>query len=196
MEGELDVATSGQFEAVFSRVLKTGVKRIVVDLTGATFMDSTALSWLLACARHARRPGGAMALVVGSDTQPFARFDLTGTREVLNVCETLEEAVAVVEGDQPSAPPLETGRVALRLYVNGRTRNAARARKALDELRSHHLPPGAEVDVVDLAEQPEVAERERLLATPALVRLEPRPVRRIIGDLSDMEQVLMALDLA
>ena len=181
---------------MFSRVLEAGVKRIVVDLTAATFMDSTALSWLLACARHARRPGGAMALVVGQDTQPGARFDLTGTREVLNVCDSLEEAVAVVEGDQPPAPSQPTGRVALRLYVNGRTRNAARARKALDELRARHLPPDADVEVVDLQEHPDVAERERLLATPALVRVEPAPVRRIIGDLSDMEQVLLALDLA
>jgi circadian clock protein KaiB len=192
--GELDVATSPQFEAVFSRVLQDGTTRIVVDLASATFLDSTALSWLLACARHARRPGGAMAIVVGPGSQPGARFDLTGTREVLNVCDTLEEALAVVEQDR-EATPAPTGRVVLRLYVNGRSRNAAAALKALDALRRHHLPRGAQVDIVDVADQPDLAERRRLLATPALDRLAPPPARRIIGDLSDLEQVLLALDL-
>jgi circadian clock protein KaiB len=192
--GELDAATSPRFEAVFSRLLQAGTTRIVVDLTAATFLDSTALSWLLACARHARRPGGAVALVVGPGSQPWARFDLTGTREVLNVCETLEEAVAVVEEERPPEPA-PAGRVVLRLYINGRTRNAGRALKALDALRENHLPADAQVDVVDVSEQPGVAERERLLATPALDRLEPRPPRRIIGDLRDMDQVLLALDL-
>ena len=193
VEGELDVGTSGQFEAVFSRVLEAGTTRIVVDLTGATFLDSTALSWLLACARHARRPGGAIALVVGPRSQPQARFDLTGTREVLNVCDTLEEALAVVEGQRPAEPG--EGPVSLRLYVNGRSRNAARALAALNELRTVHLPADAAIEVIDLQQRPEVAEEQHLLATPALIRLSPLPVRRIIGDLSDAEQVMLALDL-
>ena len=173
-------------------MLEAGTTRIVVDLTGATFLDSTALSWLLACARHARRPGGAIALVVGPRSQPQARFDLTGTREVLNVCDTLEEALAVVEGEKPAHTE---GQVALRLYVNGQSRNASRALAALNELRTGHLPPDADVEVIDLQQRPEVAEEQRLLATPALVRISPPPVRRVIGDLSDAEQVLLALDL-
>jgi circadian clock protein KaiB len=191
--GELDVATSGRFEAVFSRILQEGVAHIVVDLSAATFLDSTALSWLLACARHARRPGGAMALVVDPASQPQARFDLTGTREVLSVCETLEEALSVVE-DEP-APAPAAGRVVLQLYVNGGSRNAVAALAALDELRSGHLPANTQVEVVDLREHPAPPEAQHLLATPALIRLAPAPVRRIIGDLSDTEQVLLALEL-
>jgi circadian clock protein KaiB len=147
----------------------------------------------LACARHVRRPGGALAIVVGPDSQPRGRFDLTRTREVLNVCESLEEAVAVVEaGDAPgdAAAP-----VVLTLYVNADHEHGARALVALDDLRAGHLPPGAEVHIVDLHQHPEFAEQERLLATPALVRQAPLPVRRVVGDLTNTRQVLHALGL-
>jgi circadian clock protein KaiB len=129
-------------------------------------------------------------VVVGRHTQPRSRFDLTGTRQVLNVCESRAEALALVE--RPRAELAATHGIVLRLYVNGDVPNAKRA---VAELADLHLPGAAEVEVVDVQARPEVAERERLLALPLLVRLAPPPVRRIIGDLSDHEQVLNALDL-
>jgi circadian clock protein KaiB len=82
----------------------------------------------------------------------------------------------------------------LRLYVVGGTQASERALHAVQRLHSA-LPGEAEVEVVDLREQPEVAERERIVATPLLVRLSPEPVRRIVGDLSDVERVRWSLGL-
>ena len=76
----------------------------------------------------------------------------------------------------------------LRLYVVGGTPLAERAVGALRSL-------DAEVEVIDLAERPEVAEAEGILATPLLVRVSPEPVRRIVGDLSDVERVRWSLGL-
>ena len=194
VEGELDAASHLQFEALVDQLVERGKTRMVVDLQEATFLDSTALSGLLAAARHLRRPNGMLAVVVGDHQQPRARFDLTGTGEVLNVCDSREEALALVNEAREPEPDDGTA-LQLRLYINGRSPNARRAVTSLEDLRRQRLPADADVQVIDIADQPQVAEAQRLLATPALVRLAPPPVRRIIGDLTNHEQVLYALDL-
>ncbi|HEV2812911.1 MAG TPA: circadian clock KaiB family protein [Solirubrobacteraceae bacterium] len=82
----------------------------------------------------------------------------------------------------------------LRLYVVGGTQASERALQSVQRLHSA-LPGDAEFEVVDLRERPEVAERERIVATPLLVRLSPEPVRRIVGDLSDVDRVRWSLGL-
>ena len=84
---------------------------------------------------------------------------------------------------------------ALRLYLVGGTPPSERALAAVPGLRAA-LGDSAELEVVDLRDQPEVAEQERILATPLLVRLSPPPVRRIVGDLSDADRVVWTLGLA
>lgn len=83
----------------------------------------------------------------------------------------------------------------LRLYVVGGTQLADRAVGTLRRLQSEHLGKDATVEIVDLREQPDVAEREGILATPLLVRVAPAPVRRLVGDLSDVERVRWSLGL-
>jgi circadian clock protein KaiB len=180
-------------------MLTGGRGRIVLDLSAATFLDSSGLGTLLQCARRVREAQGAVALVIGSGSQPRARFDLTGTGQLLHVCESREEALALVQraqgaGDADGRPP-STEKLSLRLYVNGRSSSAPRAIAALEDIRRRHLPDDSEVEIVDISEHPDRAERERLLAVPALVRVSPAPVRRIVGDLTDRDQVLYALDL-
>ena len=85
-------------------------------------------------------------------------------------------------------------RTVLRLYVVGGTQASERALRGAERL-SAALDADAELEVVDLREQPEVAERERIVATPLLVRLQPEPVRQILGDLSDTERVRWSLGL-
>ena len=82
----------------------------------------------------------------------------------------------------------------LKLYLVGGTAPSERAVLALDRVREL-MAGDAEVEVVDLRDRPEVAEAERILATPLLVRTEPLPVRRVVGDLSDPERVLATLGL-
>jgi circadian clock protein KaiB len=82
----------------------------------------------------------------------------------------------------------------LTLYLVGGTPPSERALAALPALRDA-LGDEGEVHVVDLAERPEVAEAERILATPLLVREQPLPVRRVAGDLSDPGRVVWTLGL-
>jgi circadian clock protein KaiB len=83
----------------------------------------------------------------------------------------------------------------LRLYITPRTANSQRAISNLDALLQEDLPVRLEVEVIDVTEHPALAERDKIIATPTLVRQTPAPVRKIIGDLSDRERVLVGLDL-
>lgn len=83
----------------------------------------------------------------------------------------------------------------LKLYVAGHT---ARTRTAIADLRRlcrEELDGRYEIQVIDVLEHPELAEAERILATPTLIKQLPLPVRRVIGDLSDSERVLVGLDI-
>jgi circadian clock protein KaiB len=84
--------------------------------------------------------------------------------------------------------------VVLKLYLVGGTPPSERAVHGLDQIRAL-LGNDAKVEIVDLRERPEVAEQERILATPLLVRASPLPVRRVVGDLSDPERVVASLGL-
>jgi circadian clock protein KaiB len=83
---------------------------------------------------------------------------------------------------------------ALKLYVVSGTLSSDRAVAAVEQLRAA-LPGDITVDVVDLGRHPEIAESERIIATPMLVRLAPEPVRRVVGDLSDLDRVRWGLGL-
>ena len=82
----------------------------------------------------------------------------------------------------------------LKLYVVGGTQASERALLAVDGLR-RELGDRARLEVVDLRVTPQIAEQEGILATPLLVRLDPPPVRRVAGDLTDAERVLWILGL-
>lgn len=83
----------------------------------------------------------------------------------------------------------------LKLYVTGQT---PRSRRAIDNLRricEEELRGQYEMHVIDVLERPQLAEDEKILATPTVVKELPMPIRRIIGDLSDADMVLLGLDL-
>jgi len=84
----------------------------------------------------------------------------------------------------------------LRLYVTGQTPRAQRAIANLRQICDAELDGRYEVEVIDVLEQTQLAEDEKILATPTLVRHLPPPMRRIIGDLSEFDKVLLGLDLA
>jgi circadian clock protein KaiB len=83
----------------------------------------------------------------------------------------------------------------LRLYVAGQSPKSLRAFVNLTELCEEHLPGRHEIEVIDLMEHPGLARSDDILAIPTLVRRLPAPLRKIIGDLSDTERVLVGLRL-
>lgn len=83
----------------------------------------------------------------------------------------------------------------LRLYVTGTTPNSMRAIANLKELCERYLPGRYDLQVIDVYQQPSLAEEDRIVATPTLVKELPPPLRKLIGDLSDRERVLVRLDL-
>jgi circadian clock protein KaiB len=83
----------------------------------------------------------------------------------------------------------------LRLYVAGQTAKSLAARANLLRMCEQHLAGRFKLEVVDLLEQPALAREHQILAIPTLVRRHPEPVRKIIGDLSDTERVLDALNI-
>src|SRR5688572_20478664 len=86
-------------------------------------------------------------------------------------------------------------RYVLRLYVAGNTPRSERAVANLRRLCSDVLRNGCDVEVIDVLEQPQRAEEDRVLATPTVIRRVPGPERRVVGDLSDSERVLSGLDV-
>lgn len=83
----------------------------------------------------------------------------------------------------------------LRLYVAGQTRKSLAAFANLKKICEKHLQGRYKIEVVDLLEKPQLAKGDQILAIPTLVRQLPPPIKKIIGDLSDTERVLVGLDL-
>jgi circadian clock protein KaiB len=83
----------------------------------------------------------------------------------------------------------------LRLYVAGQTPKAARAFANLRRICEEHLAGRYSIDVIDLVENPALGRGDQILALPTLVRKLPTPIKKIIGDLSNTERVLVGLDL-
>lgn len=83
----------------------------------------------------------------------------------------------------------------LKLYVAGNTPNSVRALKTLKTLLEQEFQGVYALKVIDVLKNPQLAEEDKILATPTLAKILPPPVRKIIGDLSDREKVLIGLDL-
>jgi circadian clock protein KaiB len=83
----------------------------------------------------------------------------------------------------------------LTLYVAGQTRKSVTALENLKRFCDTHLSGQYRIEVVDLLDQPQLAQQDQILAIPTLVRKLPEPIRKIIGDLSNTERILVGLDL-
>jgi|SRR5688572_25130820 circadian clock protein KaiB len=83
----------------------------------------------------------------------------------------------------------------LRLYVAGQTPKAVRAFSNLRKICEEHLSGRYTIEIIDLIENPSLGRGDQILALPTLVRRLPTPIKKIIGDLSNTERVLVGLDL-
>ena len=101
-----------------------------------------------------------------------------------------------------AAPKRETGRKSspksfweLRLYVAGKTSRSIAAFENLQQICTEHLDGRYSIEVIDLLENPTLAKGNQILALPTVVRKLPEPIKRVIGDLSNTEKVLVGLDI-
>ena len=105
------------------------------------------------------------------------------------------QAAGTASGEPPEgvAPDAEVWR--LRLYVAGESPKSQAAFRNLKNLCENHLADRYEIEIVDLLENPRLARGDEIIAIPTLVRQLPAPMRKIIGDLSDHDRVLVGLQL-
>ena len=90
---------------------------------------------------------------------------------------------------------LKTGKYVLRLYISGASIRSAIALENLKKICEEYLEGRYELEVIDLFQHPVLAKDEQIIAAPTLIKKLPLPFRRIIGDMSDKDKVLMGLDL-
>lgn len=98
-------------------------------------------------------------------------------------------------GRASKAETVDAARWNLRLYVAGQTPRSLSAFKNLKDICEEYLKGQYHIEVVDLMENPTLARGDQILAIPTLVRKLPQPIRKIIGDLSNTERVLVGLDI-
>ena len=93
------------------------------------------------------------------------------------------------------APVIDENKWMLRLYVAGQTPKAITAYANLKKICEEHLQGSYQIEVIDLLVNPTLAKDDQILALPTLVRKLPEPIKKIIGDLSNTERVLVGLDI-
>ena len=106
----------------------------------------------------------------------------------------MTEAQSMSEEPEPNPDP-DLGHYHLRLYVAGQTVKSLAAMANLRRVCEEHLAGRYDIEVVDLLVNPKLAAGDQILAIPTLVRRLPAPLKRIIGDLSNTERVLVGLDI-
>lgn len=89
----------------------------------------------------------------------------------------------------------EKGRYVLRLYITGMTPNSKKAVENIKKICEEHLAGRYNLQVIDIYQQPSLAEGEQIIAAPTLVKIQPAPLKRLIGDMSDTEKVLSGLGI-
>ncbi len=107
----------------------------------------------------------------------------------------ITKAKRATAATEPSLSDTHKPHYELRLYVAGMTPRSMLAITNIREICAEHLKGRYHLRVIDLYQQPVLAEGEQIVALPTLIRKLPPPLRRIIGDLSDRERVLIGLDL-
>jgi circadian clock protein KaiB len=90
---------------------------------------------------------------------------------------------------------LGKGRYTLRLYVAGTTPQSVKAITNLKRVCEEHLKGRYDLEVIDIYQQPKLAEGEQIVAVPTVIKKLPLPIRKLIGDMSDVDRVLVGLDI-
>jgi circadian clock protein KaiB len=90
---------------------------------------------------------------------------------------------------------LENKIVVLRLFISGQTSRSLRAIQNIQNICAEHLHGRYELEIIDIQEHPDRANEEQILAAPTLIKQLPAPLRKLIGDMTDTERILVGLDI-
>jgi len=104
----------------------------------------------------------------------------------------ISQAQAALE---KAAARQQTQRYVLRLYITGMTRRSMQAVGNIRKICEEHLQGRYDLEVIDIHQQPTLAEGEQIIAAPTLIKKLPLPLRRFIGDMSNTERILLGMDL-
>ena len=103
--------------------------------------------------------------------------------------ETATEAMERAVADQGK------GKYVLKLYITGMTPRSQQALRNLEKVCREHLSNNYELEVIDIYQQPNLAKGDQIIAVPTLIKQLPAPLRRLIGDLSQEDRIILGLDL-
>ena len=182
--GELDAAALERARDALERLLDASPHSLVVDLSGLRFMNSAGI-WLLVEA-HDRCLRGRVELRV-TDAQPLVARAL----RTAGLSQLLHEGG---DGSRNGSGNGHGGPVHLRLYVSGRPRTREPAIAAARAVAAR-LGESARLEVIDVVDAPGRADLDRIIATPTLIKIEPSPESRLIGQLPEPAAVLHQLGL-
>ncbi len=104
----------------------------------------------------------------------------------------ISQAQAALE---KAAAQQQAQRYVLRLYITGMTRRSMQAVGNIRKICEEHLEGRYDLEVIDIHQQPTLAEGEQIIAAPTLIKKLPLPLRRFIGDMSNTERILLGMDL-
>jgi circadian clock protein KaiB len=202
LRGELDDASAAQARASVDTALAERSRTLVLDLGGLEFMDSAGI-WLV-IETHRRCVEADIDLRLAGERKPA----VTHALELAGVESLIRGAHGNGDGDRDGGGDGGHGdgghgdgngtqreRVRLRLYLSSRSANGTSAAQMF-RAAAQRLPAASlELEVIDVFDEPARAQRDRIIATPTLIKVEPQPELRLIGSIGDEEAILRYLGL-
>ncbi len=182
LRGELDDAAAAQARAAIDEALAGRPPKLVLDLGGLEFMDSAGI-WLV-IETHRRCVDTDTDLRLSGERRPAVThaLELAGVENLIRA-----PRAGNADGDQE--------RVQLRLYLSSRSATGSAVAQTFRAAASRLPADAVEMEVIDVFDEPERAQSDRIIATPTLIKVKPRPELRLIGSIGDEEAILRYLGL-
>lgn len=182
LRGELDDASAADARAAIDEALRAPAGTVVLDLGGLRFMDSAGI-WLV-IETHRRCVEADRDLRLSGERQPA----VTHALELAGVENLIGSRRA--NGDDE-----DRQRVLLRLYLSNRSANGRSVAQAFRAAAARLPADNVEMEVIDVFDEPGRAQRDRIVATPTLIKVQPEPELRLIGSIGDEDAILRYLGL-
>ncbi len=181
LKGELDHSVAAEASRLIAEALAGRPQLLTIDLSDLSFMDSTGIWLMVETQRRCLAEGTELRLAGRRQPEVAQVLSLTGVEKMV--------------GEDDPAAGGDAHAAALRLYISRRSGAGQSIERSLRAL-ARALPPGRlELEVLDVFEDPDRAQDDRVIATPTLIRTFPEPELRVIGTITDLDAMLGHLGL-